>query len=304
MGTPVKASDFNKDLLTVGKFWKNPAVGPSSLYINYGPSKKNLRLIQSSARVAFGPQKYPSISTDIDTSNPKKEQEMAVYQALKDFAIDTIYSVRDKPEYAFMKAAGKSREVIANMFSENPKPAKPAKEGGVVYPPTFNVKLTKKKGTEENDFTLYDNQKPAPQVITLPVEEVINRGAEVSMVSECKSLWLKANEFGYKWTLHQARILVSANPAAVEGCILDDDDEVSVPAAGGAGGPSPAKLATVSTAATVATPAPAAASAVAEEEEDTVPPGEEEEDEEEEVIQPPPPPPTKKKALTKKPAAK
>jgi hypothetical protein len=299
MGTPVKASDFNKDLLTVGKFWKNPAVGPSSLYINYGPSKKNLRLIQSGARVAFGPQKYPSISTDIDTSNPKKEQEMAVYQALKDFAIDTIYSVRDKPEYAFMKAAGKSREVIANMFSENPKPAKPAKEGGVVYPPTFNVKLTKKKGTEENEFTLYDNQKPAPQVITLPVEEVINRGAEVSMVSECKSLWLKANEFGYKWTLHQARILVSANPVAVEGCILDDDDEVSAPAAkGGAGGPSPA-----APPAAVAPPA-AAVTAVADEEDDTVPPGDEEEDdEEEEVIQPPPPPPTKKKALAKKPAA-
>jgi len=291
MAAPVKAENFNKDLLTVGKFWKNTGLGPSSLYINYGPAKKNLRLIQSSARVAFGPQKYDSISTDIDLSNPKKVQEMAVYQTLKDFAIDTIYSVRDKPEYSFMKIAGKSREVIAGMFSENPKPAKPAKEGGIVYPATFNVKLTKKKGTEESDFTLYDSEK---NQITLPANEVIHRGAEMSMITECKNLWLKANEFGYKWSLVQGRILVSANPTEVDGCMLgDDDEETAAPVAkGGAGGPSPP-------------PAVVAAPAVtAVEDDDVVLPGDEEEEEEEpEVIQPPPPPPAKKKALPKKAAA-
>jgi hypothetical protein len=200
--------------------------------------------------------------------------------SIETLAIDYVFAHRDDPAYAFLKMAGKNREFIAEMYSKNPKPAKPAKEG-VIYPPTFNVKLPKIKDSEEFNVELYNADKT--KIEDKSATEVLGRGAEISMVIECKGLWLKAQSYGIKWNLIQARVDVSATEDIPVGCAIPDDDEEDAP---------PAKAVSAPAKAVLAIPDE-------EEEEEVVLPAEVEEEEEEEieVVQPPPPPPAKKKAL-------
>jgi hypothetical protein len=273
MSVAIRPTDFKVTDVSFGKFWKNPGPGPSNVYLNYGPSKKNLRLFAPRARVAFGPSQYDSVSIDLDPRNTKSASMATVLSSIETIAIDYVFAHRDDPAYAFLKMAGKNREFIAEMYSKNPKPAKPAKEG-VIYPPTFNVKLPKLKDSEEFNVELYNADKT--KIEDKSATEVLGRGAEISMVIECKGLWLKAQSYGIKWNLIQARIDVPAEGKATVGCAIPDDDEEDAP------------------------PAKAVLAIPDEEEEEVVLPAEVEEEEEEEeieIVQPPPPPPAKKKAL-------
>lgn len=284
MSAPIRPSDFNVSGVSFGKFWKNPGPGPSNVYFNYGPSKKNLQVFVPRSRVAFGPSQYDSVSVDLDSSNPKIAPMASLLTSIETLAIDYVFAHRDEPAYAFLKMAGKNRDFIAEMYSKNPKPAKPAKEG-VSYPPTFNVKIPKVKDSEEFNVELYNADKTKIEDKT--ATEVLGRGAEVSMVIECKGLWLKAQSFGIKWNLIQARVDVPAVVEAPVGCAIPDDDEEEAPV----------KVAIASTNSASAKASAPAPPVVEEEEEEVVLPAEEEEEEEIEVVQPPPPPPAKKKAL-------
>ena len=287
MSTAIRPSDFDVTSVSFGKFWKNPGPGPSNVYTNYGPSKKNLRVFVPRSRVAFGPSQYDSVSIDLDPRNTKSASMSSLLNSIETLAIDYVFAHRDDPAYAFLKMAGKNREFIAEMYSKNPKPAKPAKEG-VIYPPTFNVKLPKVKDSEEFNVELYNADKT--KIEDKSATEVLARGAEISMVIECKGLWLKAQSYGIKWNLIQARIDVPAAGDAPSGWAGgDDDEEEDTPAKAVS---APAKVVSAPAKAVLAIPDE-------EEEEEVVLPAEVEEEEEEEieVVQPPPPPPAKKKAL-------
>jgi hypothetical protein len=282
MSVAIRPTDFDITSVSFGKFWKNPGPGPSNVYTNYGPSKKNLRVVVPRSRVAFGPSEYDSVSIDLDPRNPKSAPMASLLTSIETLAIDYVFAHRDDPAYAFLKMAGKNRDFIAEMYSKNPKPTKPAKEG-VSYPPTFNVKIPKVKDSEEFNVELYNADKT--KIEDKSATEVLGRGAEISMIIECKGLWLKAQSYGIKWNLIQARIDVPAVGDAPVGCAIPDDDEETVPVKATNSASAPAK-------AVLSIPDD-------EEEEEVVLPAEVEEEEEEEieVVQPPPPPPAKKKAL-------
>lgn len=202
-----------------------------------------------------------------------------------------------------------SRDVIKAFYTPMVKYSKD-KDGNVLqYPPTIKLKMRR---TNEQFITKFYDKTGTPHKDT-PVEDLIVKGATLTVIMECRSVWFSGSKYGVTWQAKQIAIdskmgnkigdfafkgLKASTPAAAASPLGDeiDDDEVFQAA-------TPVAPRSVVSAFMPQTPAAAYAAAAA-----TVTPSQtpmaapEDDDEDGEDMEPVPPPKpiVKKKVVTAK----
>jgi hypothetical protein len=281
--------------------------GAKSSWLNYNGGTLTMQTVEDmdtpfglNCSDKFGPPEY---SVDVSfrgaVQRPDLKELQDKLQQFDDFMIDQGV----KNSKLWFKAE-LSRDVVKAFYTPMVKYSKD-KEGNVLsYPPTLKIKMRRNEGQFVAKF--YD--KNGTPYKDTPVEDLIVKGAKLTAIIECRSVWFSGSKYGVTWQAKQIAIdnkmgakigdfafkgLRASAPAAVE---MDDEAAFGSPAANG----SPASSSVVSAfmpqaskpvTPAVVTPTPAAA---AEE------PAEDEEDGEDMEPVPPPKPVIKKKIVAKK----
>ncbi len=235
----VFASNFNATKLTISDVRTNPTTKAKQAYINYNGGKfivqtpHNMNLpfglgVQDKSKfggVGFEYSLDLSLNGYNDDSSPVG-QYYEMLQALDEYVIKTAVS---KSEEWFGKK--KSEEVIRDMYKSAVKMPRDESKG---YAPTQKIKLRKNQ-TGEFETKFYN---PKGKLYTnTPIEDLLPKRAQVTVLLQCAGLWFTAAGFGVTWRAQQVVIhklpekmkefaFVGAFEAA------DDDEETGT---GGAG---------------------------------------------------------------------
>jgi hypothetical protein len=103
---------------------------------------------------------------------------------------------------------------VAKDAEGNPKP----------YPPTFKVNL--KKQNDQFDVKVYDDQ--ARPYEGVPLEDLLVKGAQVTVLIQCTSVWFAGSKFGLSWKAKQVRM--DRVPESIRGyAFIEDDDAPARP---------------------------------------------------------------------------
>ena len=198
-----------------------------------------------------------------------------------------------------------SRDVIKAFYTPMVKYSKD-KDGNVLsYPPTIKLKMRR---TNDQFITKFYDKTGTPHKDT-PVEDLIVKGATLTVIMECRSVWFSGSKYGVTWQAKQIAIdskmgnkigdfafkgLNASTPAAAAAAASDeiDDDEVFQAT-------TPVAPRSVVSAFMPQTPA-AAAATVAPAQTPMAAPEDDDEDGEDMEPVPPPKPIVKKKVVTAK----
>ena len=129
-----------------------------------------------------------------------------------------------------------NREVIKAFYTPSLKYSKDKMGNVLAYPPNIKVKLPKRNG--EWDTKFYDLKGTAYKGV--PVEDLITKGTQLTVIMECGGVWFAGSKFGLTWRAKQVAIhklpekvndfaFQGLGSAPVEEKV--DDDEVFAPRA-------------------------------------------------------------------------
>lgn len=197
-------NDFTTDNIVISP----PKVlesGAKQAYLNYSGG----RLVMQSATnlsVPFGLSVYDKsgpaeYSIDISyrghESNPEIKQFFDAMSALDNFMIDQ--GVRNSR--AWFKSE-LNREVVKAFYTPCVKFAKDKDGNPQPYPPTTKLKLRKINGEFEAKF--YDVKGNPYKGV--PVEDLLVKGVQVTVLMECAGVWFAGSKFGLTWRAKQVVI--------------------------------------------------------------------------------------------------
>jgi hypothetical protein len=198
MSDIVFASNFRADRLSVSAL-KTLDSGAKQAYINYD-TKKLLIQTPVKAGLPYGLNVYekpggaPEYSLSISMrgyDNP--DSEMGKFhnaiKAFDEFMIDEAYKNRKQ----WFKGVD-SKEVIRAFYTPSIKIALDKQGNPAPYPPTFKAKIRKINGSPETKFY---NEKGVPY--TVPMEELLQKGVEITAIIQCGGLWFAGGKFGVTW---------------------------------------------------------------------------------------------------------
>lgn len=226
----VKISEFNVSNLSIGPMKSLDSGGKmASLFYKYGDSSSGILTTQvGSLPLPYGmnvfdkagPVKYSmDLSLRGYDENPKVKAIYDAFMALDEWMIDQGV----KNSKAWFKA-DLSRDVVRAFYTPMVKVAKDAEGNPKPYPPTFKINL--KKQNDQFDVKVYDDAQRAYEDV--PLEDLLVKGALVTSLIQCTSVWFAGSKFGLSWKAKQIRM--DKVPESIRGyAFLDDDD---VPSAG------------------------------------------------------------------------
>ena len=286
--------------------------GAKSSWLNYNGGALTMQTVEDmdtpfglNCADKFGPPEY---SVDLSFRGADQRADLKLLQeklqAFDEFMIDQGV----KNSKVWFKA-DLSRDVVRAFYTPMIKFSKD-KEGNLLpYPPTIKLKLRRNDGQFVAKF--YD--KTGTPYKDTPVEDLIMKGAKLTAIMECRSVWFSGSKYGVTWQAKQIAIdnkmsakigdfafkgLKAASPAAAATNEIDDDDALAPVAP-------PRSIVTAfmpqtsvqasAAAAAAATPMAASATPMAAMEDD------DDEDGEDMEPVPPPKPVIKKKVVPKKP---
>lgn len=204
MSNVVYASNFNSKLITISAL-RTLQSGAKQAYLNYGGE----RLIMQTAvamSVPFGlncADKFGPPEYSVDVSFRGHEQRPEVKQFMEVVSqIDELMIVEGvKNSKAWFKA-DLSRDVVKAFYTPCLKYSKD-KEGNVLsYPP--NIKLKLRRTNEVFDAKFYDvNGTPYNNV---PVEQLLAKGVQVTVIMECGGVWFAGSKYGLTWRATQVAV--------------------------------------------------------------------------------------------------
>jgi hypothetical protein len=204
----VFATNFNANKLTISDVRTNPTTKAKQAYINYNggkfivqtPHHMNLPFglgVQDKSKFGGTGFEYSldlSLNGYNDDSSPVG-QYFEMLQSLDEFIIKTAVS---KSEEWFGKK--KSEEVIRDMFKSAVKMPRDESKG---YAPTQKIKLRKNQSGEFE--TKFYNPKGKLYTNT-PIEDLLPKRAQVTVLLQCAGLWFTAAGFGVTWRAQQVVI--------------------------------------------------------------------------------------------------
>ena len=231
----------------------------ASLFYKYGDGASSTLTTQvGSLSLPYGMNvfdKSDTVKYSMDLSlrgyeeNPKVKSIYEAFMALDDWMIDQGV----KNSKAWFKAE-LSRDVVKAFYTPMVKVAKDAEGNPKPYPPTFKINL--KKQNDQFDVKVYDDQ--ARPYEGVPLEDLLVKGAMVTTLIQCTSVWFAGSKFGLSWKAKQIRM--DKVPESIRGyAFLEDDDVPARPAAKASAGAGPSHP---------ATPAPSNKFAALQQEED------------------------------------
>lgn len=226
----VKIGDFNVSNLSIGPMKNLESGGKmASLFYKYGDSSSSTLTTQvGSLSLPYGmnvfdkagPVKYSmDLSLRGYEENPKVKTIYDAFMALDNWMIDQ--------GVANSKAWFKSqltRDVVKAFYTPMVKVAKDQEGNPKPYPPTFKINL--KKQNDQFDVKVYDDQ--ARPYEGVPLEDLLVKGAMVTTLIQCTSVWFAGSKFGLSWKAKQIRM--DKVPESIRGYAFLDDDDVPAPA--------------------------------------------------------------------------
>ena len=168
-----------------------------------------------------GPIKYSmDLSLRGYDDNPKIKEIHDAFVALDEYMIDQ--GVKNSKQWF---KADLSRDVIKAFYTPMVKVAKDADGNPKPYPPTIKINL--RKQGEKFDVSVYDDKKRPYDGV--PLEDLLVKGAQLTTVIQCTSVWFAGSKFGLSWKALQIRM--DRVPESMRGYAFVDDDSAPAPKA-------------------------------------------------------------------------
>lgn len=221
----VKIADFDVSNLSVGPMKSLDSGGKmASLFYKYGDSSSSSLTTQvGSLSLPYGmnvfdkagPVKYSiDLSLRGHDENAKVKAIYDAFTALDNWMIDQGV----KNSKAWFKSELKA-DIVRAFYTPMVKVAKDAEGNPKPYPPTFKVNL--RKQNDQFDVKVYDDQ--ARPYEGVPLEDLLVKGAQVTVLIQCTSVWFAGSKFGLSWKAKQIRM--DKVPESMRGyAFLEDDD--------------------------------------------------------------------------------
>lgn len=121
----------------------------------------------------------------------------------------------------------KTREVLAELYTQTVKFAKDAEGNLKPYPPTLKLQLRQRDGKFET--AVYDDKKRP--LTDVPLEDILVKGTVLTALIQCTGVWFAGGKFGLSWKAIQIR--ADKVPQTLRGYGFTDAEE-SAPAAAAA----------------------------------------------------------------------
>jgi len=221
----VKIADFNVSNLSVGPMKSLDSGGKmASLFYKYGDSSSTSLTTQvGSLSLPYGMNTFDKagpVKYSIDLSlrgHDENEKVKVIYDAFS--ALDNWMIDQGVLNSKAWFKSQLTRDVIKAFYTPMVKVAKDAEGNPKPYPPTFKVNL--KKQNDQFDVKVYDDQ--ARPYEGVPLEDLLVKGAQVTVLIQCTSVWFAGSKFGLSWKAKQVRM--DKVPESMRGyAFLDDDD--------------------------------------------------------------------------------
>ncbi len=237
----VKVSDFSAANLSAGQV-KALESGGKMASLNYNNSGSNGPVITQ-----IGPLTLPYGMNVFDKAGPIKysmdlslrgyqddENVKAVYNmfsALDEWMIDQGV----KNSKAWFKA-DLNRDVVKAFYTPMVKVAKDADGNPKPYPPTIKINLRKDRNDSDKwEVKVYERvEGDVRKVDDVPLEDLLVKGAQITTLIQCTSIWFAGSKFGLSWKANQIRM--EKVPDSIRGYAFIDDS----PAGGKSVAPQPA----------------------------------------------------------------
>ena len=224
----VSTSNFNPTNITFSEP-RNLDSGGKSVWMNYtydANTKKNLTTQIGSLVLPFGmnifdKQGPQNVKYSVDVSlrgyedNPKVKAIYDMFTALDEYMIDQGVANSKK----WFKSA-LTRDVVKAFYTPTLRWGKDA-NGDInrAYPPTIKLQLRKREG--KFDVELYDEHREEMKGHRL--EDVLVKGAQVTCLIQCTSVWFAGSKYGLSWKPLQIRM--DKIPDSIRGYSIQDDDD-------------------------------------------------------------------------------
>ena len=228
--------------------------GAKQAYLNYDGRKLTMQV--GSLPVPYGmsvydkagPVKY-SVDMSLrgyDGENPKAKSVFEAFSKLDEYMIQQGV---DNSKAWFKQQL--SKDVVKAFYTPSLRFSKDAEGNPKPYPPTVKVALKQREG--KFDTRVYDDKKR--ELTDLPMEDILVKGANITVLIECTGVWFAGSKYGISWKAVQIR--VDSLPDRIRGfAFLEDGESAAAPA-----------TATVRAATKAPAPAPNTFQALAEDEE-------------------------------------
>lgn len=228
----VSTSNFNPTNITFSEP-RNLDSGGKSVWMNYtydANTRKNLTVQIGSLLLPFGmnifdKQGPQAVKYSVDVSlrgyedNPKVKAIYDMFSALDEYMIDQGVANSKK----WFKSS-LTRDVVKAFYTPTLRWGKDA-NGDInrAYPPTIKLQLRKREG--KFDVELYDEHREEMKGHRL--EDVLVKGAQVTCLIQCTSVWFAGSKYGLSWKPLQIRM--DKIPDSIRGYAIQDEDDGSAP---------------------------------------------------------------------------
>ena len=196
--------------------------GAKQAYLNYDSRKLTMQI--GSLPVPYGMSVYDKagpVKYSVDLSlrgyegeNPKAKAVFDAFSQLDEFMIQQGV----KNSKAWFKQ-DLSRDVVKAFYTPSLRFSKDADGNPKPYPPTVKVALKQRDG--KFDTRVYDDKKR--ELTELPMEDILVKGANITVLMECTGVWFAGSKYGISWKAIQIR--VDSLPDRIRGFAFLDDGE-------------------------------------------------------------------------------
>lgn len=225
----VKVSDFDVSNLSIGQVKLLESGGKAcSISYSYGSTPGPIVTQLGPLTLPYGMNAYDKAgpikySMDLSLRGYEDDEKVrTMYQTIK--ALDEWMIDQGVKNCKQWFKADLTRDVVKAFYTPMIKVAKDKMGNPSNYPPTIKINL-KKKTDGSFDVKTYDSER-RPYTET-PLSDLLVKGAKVTTIVQCTSVWISGSKFGLSWKANQIRM--EAVPESIRDyAFMDDGDEAPV----------------------------------------------------------------------------
>ena len=241
--TIVQSTDFSTSNITFSPI-KLMDSGAKMSYLSY--SGRPLVMQTASMNLPYGMNVF-------DKAGPVKysvDLSFRGYEEGKDAKVRAFYDVLMKLDEFMVKKGVEnsqawfksklSEDVVKAFYTPLVRVSKDANGNPKPYPPSFKLNLRKKQGSDVFDIVAYDQNKQAYNYEETTLEELLVKGAQITALIQCTSVWFAGSKFGLSWKGIQLR--GDKLPDSIRGFAFADEGESHAAPAPRRAAPTPAPV--------------------------------------------------------------
>jgi len=223
--TVIQSTDFSTSNITFSPI-KLMDSGAKMSYLSY--SGRPLVMQTASMNLPYGMNVF-------DKAGPVKysvDLSFRGYEDGKDAKVKAFYDVLMKLDEFMVKKGVEnsqawfksklSEDVVKAFYTPLVRVSKDANGNPKPYPPSFKLNLRKKQGSDVFDIVAYDMNLLAYNYDETSLEELLVKGAQITALIQCTSVWFAGSKFGLSWKGVQLRI--DKLPDSIRGFAFADED--------------------------------------------------------------------------------